>query len=72
MSQDNAMKICGELDPIYQSSPFLRLVSIGDYFTCPCGGTHVESLEQLKSITIPKIKLQKSKGVIQVRYDVVR
>lgn len=71
VSQDNAMKICGELDPIYQSSPFLRLVSIGDYFTCPCGGTHVESLEQLKSITIPKIKLQKSKGVIQVRYDVV-
>ena len=72
VSQDDANKICGDLDPIYQSSPSLRLVSIGDYFTCPCGGTHVESLAQLKSITIPKIKLQKSKGIIQVRYDVVR
>ena len=72
VSQENAQKICGELDPIYQSSPSLRLVSIGDYFTCPCGGTHVENLAQLKSITIPKIKLQKSKGIIQVRYDVVK
>ena len=72
VSQDDAKNICGELDPIYQSSPSLRLVSIGDYFTCPCGGTHVQSLAQLKSIIIPKIKLQKSKGIIQVRYDVVK
>ena len=72
ISLDDAKRICGELDPMYESSPSLRLVSIGNYFTCPCGGTHVESLSQLKSITIPKIKLQKSKGIIQVRYDVER
>ena len=72
VGQHDAKNICGDLDPIYQSSPSLRLVSIGDYFTCPCGGTHVESLAQLGSIIMPKIKLQKSKGIIQIRYDVVR
>ena len=68
---EEARMLCGELDPMYQSVSFLRLVSIGDIFTCPCGGTHVESLSQLKSIEIPKIKIQKSKGVIQVRYNVI-
>ena len=69
--QDDATNICGELDPMYRSAPSLRLISIGDYFTCPCGGTHIENLSQLKTIKIPKIKIMKAKGLIQVRYDVV-
>ena len=72
VSQDDAKILCGELDPMYQSTPLLRLISVGDYFTCPCGGTHIEKLSQLKGIKIPKIKVQKSKGLIQVRYEVIQ
>ena len=73
VSQDNAKIFCGgELDPIYQSTPLLRLIGIGDLFTCPCGGTHIEKLSQMKGIKIPKIKVQKSKGLIQVRYEVIQ
>jgi len=71
VNPNDAAKQCGELDPIWLSQPSLRLMSVGEYFSFPCGGTHVENLSQLNAIKIPKIKIMKSKGLIQVRYDII-
>lgn len=45
-----------------------RVVIYGDDFGIPCGGTHVKNLEQIGSITVPKLK--EKKGVIRVNYSV--
>lgn len=45
-----------------------RVVIYGGDFGIPCGGTHVKNLEQIGSITVPKLK--EKKGVIRVNYTV--
>ena len=72
VSQEKAKEMCGgELDPMYLKAPTLRLISIGHYFTGPCGGTHVQSLNQLKGVQIPKIKVNRGKKLIKVNYRVI-
>lgn len=45
-----------------------RVVIYGGNFGIPCGGTHVKNLQQIGSITVPKLKEKKS--VIRVNYTV--
>jgi alanyl-tRNA synthetase len=44
-----------------------RIVTIGDYTSLPCGGTHVGNLTQLGSIKVTKVKRQKSN--VRVSYE---
>lgn len=46
----------------------LRVVQMENYKGIPCGGTHLESLKELKSFTIKKVK--RKNGKIRVSYDV--
>ncbi|EZG72872.1 putative alanyl-tRNA synthetase [Gregarina niphandrodes] len=69
VSQEDAATLCGELDPMYRTAETLRLVDVGG-FIGPCGGTHVHSLGEIKQMHVTKIKLNKSKGVIHVKYSV--
>lgn len=67
VSPEKARLLCGELDPKYLEVPDLRIVTIAG-FSCACGGTHVQSLGQLKGVKISKIKATKSKQLIKVSY----
>ena len=44
-----------------------RIVTIGNYISLPCGGTHVGNLAQLGSIKVTKVKRQKSN--VRVSYE---
>lgn len=45
-----------------------RVVMYGEDFGIPCGGTHVQNLNQIGTIAVPKVK--EKKGVIRVSYTV--
>lgn len=43
-----------------------RIVSVGDYKGCPCGGTHLKNVNELKEVTVKKIKFKS--GVTKISY----
>ncbi len=47
----------------------LRVVMIGDYPPVPCGGTHLNALGELNSVTVTKIKHKKGNTVVAYQFD---
>ena len=43
-----------------------RVVSVGDYKGCPCGGTHLKNVNELKEVTVKKIKFKS--GITKISY----
>lgn len=69
MPKEKMNEVCHFVpDTIPEGKP-ARVVMYGD-FGVPCGGTHVNTLSEIKKMTIRKIKLEK--GNIRVGYDVER
>ena len=46
----------------------LRIVKIEDVELCPCAGTHIRDLEELKGIKIESVR-SKGKGKIRITYQ---
>lgn len=51
-----------------EPNPTVRVVSVGDDITCPCGGTHIKSTGELKRRSWGVKGLKCKKGVVRVRY----
>ncbi len=47
----------------------LRVVTISGLHPTPCGGTHLKSLNELKSVTVTKIKRQKGNTKISYKFE---
>jgi Ser-tRNA(Ala) deacylase AlaX len=45
-----------------------RAMIVGDYFAIPCGGTHVSNTQQVKKVSIEKIK--NKKGNVRISYAI--
>lgn len=66
---DEASKWCGGDLPSYiskDSTP--RIVKFGDHPGCPCGGTHVADIANIKSLKVTQIRMKK--GVTKVSYSI--
>ncbi|KAG6496425.1 alanine--tRNA ligase-like [Zingiber officinale] len=69
LSYDEASNCCGGVLPSYiakDSSP--RIVKLGDHPGCPCGGTHVEDIANIRSMKITQIRTKK--GSTRVSYSI--
>ncbi|CAI0467417.1 unnamed protein product [Linum tenue] len=69
MSYDEACEWCGGSLPDYipkGSNP--RIVKLGDNPGCPCGGTHVPDISEIRSLKVSQIRTKK--GVTKVSYTV--
>lgn len=69
VTREEAVALCGDLDEMYLKTPSLRLITIGG-FSIPCGGTHVNSLSELKAVEIQKIKATRGKQLVRFCYKV--
>lgn len=69
VSREEAIRMCGELDPMYLDMPRLRIVKIGG-LSSPCGGTHVRRLGELGGVRVSKIKVMSGKQMVRVYYRV--
>ncbi|MEH2163322.1 MAG: alanine--tRNA ligase-related protein [Nostoc sp.] len=47
----------------------LRVVTIGNLHPTPCGGTHLKSLQELKSVVVTKAKRQKGNLKISYKFE---
>jgi Ser-tRNA(Ala) deacylase AlaX len=47
----------------------LRTIAIGDYLPVPCGGIHLNNINELQSTTITKIKHKKGNTVVGYSFD---
>lgn len=56
------------LDLIPASVQRLRVISIGDYDLCPCGGTHVRNTREIGTVHILR-RRSKGKGIDRVTYE---
>ncbi|WCJ23503.1 Alanine--tRNA ligase [Euphorbia peplus] len=66
---EEASNLCGGSLPDYipkGSTP--RIVKLGNFPGCPCGGTHVSDLSEIKSIKVSQIRMKK--GITKVSYTV--
>ncbi|KAI4357240.1 hypothetical protein L6164_001200 [Bauhinia variegata] len=66
---DEASKLCGGCLPDYvpkESTP--RIVKIGDNPGCPCGGTHVSDISEIKHIKVSQIRSKK--GMTKIFYNI--
>eukprot|EP00262_Sarcandra_glabra_P014869 TRINITY_DN4453_c0_g1_i1.p1 TRINITY_DN4453_c0_g1~~TRINITY_DN4453_c0_g1_i1.p1 ORF type:complete len:257 (+),score=42.93 TRINITY_DN4453_c0_g1_i1:59-829(+) len=66
---DEASELCGGNLPDYiskSSSP--RIVKFGNNPGCPCGGTHVADIAEIKSLKVPQIRVKR--GVTKVFYNI--
>ncbi|EPS64543.1 hypothetical protein M569_10238 [Genlisea aurea] len=69
VSYDLASQLCRATLPDYipkDSNP--RIVQIGEYPGCPCGGTHVKDIEEISSLKVSQIRTRK--GLTKVYYNV--
>lgn len=48
----------------------VRVVTVSGAWGCPCGGTHIKDIREIKHIAVGKIKSKD--GKLRVSYDVVR
>jgi Ser-tRNA(Ala) deacylase AlaX len=53
-------------DGKHSSGKPMRIMSVEGFSDCPCGGTHISSTDQLKYVTIKKIK--NNKGNLKISY----
>ncbi|XP_074294681.1 uncharacterized protein LOC141622548 [Silene latifolia] len=66
---DEAAKLCGGQLPHYipkDSNP--RIVQLGENLGCPCGGTHVQDIADVRTIKISQIRMKK--GTTKVFYNI--
>ncbi|KAK3261037.1 hypothetical protein CYMTET_30039, partial [Cymbomonas tetramitiformis] len=69
VAYDEAAKRCGGNLPDYipkDSVP--RIVNMASDVGCPCGGTHVHDIAEIKSMTITGIRVKK--GVTRISYKI--
>lgn len=65
--KNDLSKYCRHVPENIPEGKPIRIVLFND-FGVPCGGTHVSSLSEIKSMSIRKIKVEK--GTIRISYDV--
>ncbi|PWA44225.1 alanine-tRNA ligase [Artemisia annua] len=68
-SYEEASELCGGGLPDYipkESTP--RIVKLGNYPGCPCGGTHVSNISDLVNIKVTQMRTKK--GVTKVYYQI--
>ncbi|XP_065863642.1 uncharacterized protein [Euphorbia lathyris] len=66
---EEASNLCGGSLPDYISKGSTpRIVKLGDFPGCPCGGTHVSDISEIKSIKVSQIRTKK--GITKVSYTV--
>lgn len=68
-SYEEASKLCGGSLPDYipkGSNP--RIVKLGDFPGCPCGGTHVSNISELANMKVTQMRTKK--GVTKVYYNI--
>lgn len=66
---DEASELCGGSLPCYipkSSTP--RIVKLGKNPGCPCGGTHVADIAEIRSLKVSQIRTKK--GVTKVSYAI--
>lgn len=69
LSEALALQIAAQVPVmIHRDAESGRSIQIGGYEGVPCGGTHVQNLEQLGAVTIRSVKPQKD--VLRVSYTV--
>ncbi|XP_068659623.1 uncharacterized protein [Aristolochia californica] len=69
MPYEQAADLCGGSLPTYiskDSSP--RILKFGNYPGCPCGGTHVVDISEIRSMKVTQIRTRK--GVTKVSYAI--
>ncbi|XP_058203217.1 uncharacterized protein LOC131317678 isoform X1 [Rhododendron vialii] len=69
VSYEEASELCGGCLPDYipkGSSP--RIVKLGDHPGCPCGGTHVFDISEIRSMKVSQIRTKK--GMTKIFYNV--
>lgn len=69
MSVGQMKSVCHFVPDNIPTNKPARVIMFGD-FGMPCGGTHVQNLSEIKSMTIRKVKADG--GQIRVAYDVAR
>jgi Ser-tRNA(Ala) deacylase AlaX len=68
-SVDDVPSLCGGWMPDYltDKSKLYRIVTVGG-LGCPCGGTHVDSTDELAGLTVTGVKFPK--GKMKVSYNI--
>ncbi|OAY78275.1 uncharacterized protein LOC109716006 [Ananas comosus] len=69
LSYEEAVQWCGGSLPSYiskDSTP--RIVKFGDHRGCPCGGTHVADIADIKNLKVTQIRMKK--GLTKVFYSI--
>lgn len=73
LSREEAERVCNRVQQNFDLSEFstgdapLRIVTVAGW-TCPCGGTHVESTAELKKRGWGITGIKSKKGVVRVKY----
>ncbi|EYU45552.1 hypothetical protein ABFS82_14G008800 [Erythranthe guttata] len=66
---DKASELCGGSLPDYipkDSTP--RIVQLGEFPGCPCGGTHIKDINEISTLKVSQIRIKK--GFTKVFYNV--
>ncbi|KAL9237675.1 hypothetical protein vseg_012196 [Gypsophila vaccaria] len=66
---EEAAELCGGQLPHYipkDSNP--RIIKLGENLGCPCGGTHVRDISDIRSIEVSQIRVKK--GTTKVFYNI--
>lgn len=66
---EEAVQLCGGQLPEYiQKGSSPRIVKLGENPGCPCGGTHVHDISEIRSMKISQIRTKK--GMTKVFYNI--
>lgn len=68
MTREALEGICSHVPDYLPAGKPIRVVTIGNFVPCPCGGTHVASLSELGQVVITKIKSKG--GILRVSYQI--
>lgn len=69
LTYDEAVKWCdGDLPSYISKDSTPRIVKLGDNPGCPCGGTHVADIANIKSLQVTQIRTKK--GFTKVCYTI--
>lgn len=67
MMKEELAKICPHVPDYLPAGKPVRVVSVGDLMSCPCGGTHASSSGAIGQIIITKVKCKG--GMLKVSYQ---
>jgi Ser-tRNA(Ala) deacylase AlaX len=68
VSFEELQSICQKLPPGLPKDKPMRIVQIGEFTPLPCGGTHLASLAELKSVLITKAKSKQGKTKVSYSF----